>query len=36
MFTSSLKISGTTKKDFFEMVFFGSDQKYDKNTAVQI
>ena len=34
--TNSLKISDTTKTEFFELISFQSDQKNDKNTAVQI
>ena len=34
--TNSLKISHTTKKNFFQLIPFQSDQKIDKNTAVQI
>ena len=36
MSTNSLKISVTTKNKFLELIFFQSDKKYDKNTAVQI
>ena len=36
MLTNSLKISDTTKTEFFELISFQSDQKNDKNTAVQI
>ena len=36
MLTNSLKISDTTKTEFFEMIFFLNDEKYDKNTALQI
>ena len=36
MLTKSLKISDTTRTEFFGLVSFQSDQKYDKNTAVQI
>ena len=34
--TNSVKISGTTKTEFLELIFFHNDKKYDKNTAVQI
>ena len=30
------QISDTTNTEFFELVFFQSYQKYDKNTVVQI
>ena len=33
---NSLKISDTTKTEFSELISFQSDQKNDKNTAVQI
>ena len=36
MLTNSLKVSDTTKNDFFELVFFKSTKKNDKNTAKQI
>ena len=36
MLTNSLKISDTTKTEFFELISFQSDQENDKNTAVQI
>ena len=35
MLTNSLKITDTTKTEFVELIFFQSDQKYEKNTAVQ-
>ena len=36
MFTNSLKISDTTETKFLEHISLQSDQKYEKNTAVQI
>ena len=36
MLTNSLKFSDATKTEFFELVSFQSDEKYDKNTAMQI
>ena len=36
MLTNSLKISDTSKKEFLELIFFKSDQKNDKKTAVRI
>ena len=33
MLTKSLRISDTTKTECFELIFFQSDQKYDKNTT---
>ena len=35
MLTNSLKITDTTKTEFVELIFIQSDQKYEKNTAVQ-
>ena len=36
MLTNSVKISDTTKTNFSELISFQSDQKDDKNTAVEI
>ena len=36
MLTNSLKVSDTTKTQFFEVIFSQSDRKYEKSTAVQI
>ena len=36
MLTHSLKISDTTETKFLEHISLQSDQKYEKNTAVQI
>ena len=36
MLTNSLKISDSTKTECFELIFFKSDQKIRKNTAVHI
>ena len=36
MLTKNLKISDTTKTEFFGLIFFLNDQKIRKNTAVQI
>ena len=36
MLTNSLKISDTTKTNFFELSSCENDKKYDKKTAVQI
>ena len=36
MLTNILKISDTTKTEFFHLKFFQSAQKHDKTTAVQI
>ena len=34
--TNSLKISDTSEKEFFELIFFRVTEKHDKNTAVEI
>ena len=36
MLTKSLKISETTKTEFFELILFRVIKKYDKNTVVEI
>ena len=36
MWTNSLKILDITKTNFFELISFENDKKYDKETAVQI
>ena len=36
MLKNSLEITDTTKTGFFELIFFQSDKKSDKITAVQI
>ena len=36
MLTNILKISDTTKTEFFHLKFFQSAQKHDKTTAVQM
>ena len=36
MLRKSLKISDTSKTEFFVLKFFQSGQKYDKTTAVKI
>ena len=35
MLTNSLKISDTTKTEFFEPIFFQRNEKYDKNVAMK-
>ena len=36
MIENSLKIKDTTKTKFLELIYFQSEQKYEKNTAVGI
>ena len=36
MLTNNLNISDTNKTKFLKVIYFKSDQKNDKNTAVQI
>ena len=36
MLTTSLKIIDSTKKEFLGLILLQEDQKYEKNTAVQI
>ena len=36
MLANSLKISDSTKIEILELISFQTDQKYDKNTPVQI
>ena len=36
MSTNNIKISATTKTQFFDLISFQSAQKYDKNTLVHI
>ena len=36
MSTNNIKISTTTKTQFFDLISFQSAQKYDKNTLVHI
>ena len=36
MLTNSLKVTDTTKREFFELIFIQSDRKSHKNNAVEI
>ena len=36
MLTNSLKFSDTTKTEFLELIVSQSDEKYDKNSAMNI